>query len=86
MGEEWEPVVSVSVGRWFLPALIGLGIQQAVIGVDRVAQVIPVVLLACGSTHTYLSDCTYMCACVFVSMFVSTHVFKRTCGCDEANL
>jgi hypothetical protein len=54
--------------------------------VDRVAQVIPVVLLACGSTHTYLSDCTYMCACVFVSMFVSTHVFKRTCGCDEANL
>lgn len=41
------PVVSVGVGWRLLPALVGLGVQQTVVGVDGVTQVIPVVLLAC---------------------------------------
>lgn len=41
------PVVSVGVGWRLLPALVGLGVQQTVVGVDGVTQVISVVLLAC---------------------------------------
>lgn len=40
------PVVSVRVRRRLLPALVGLGVQQTVVGVDGMAQVSPVVLLA----------------------------------------
>lgn len=41
------PVVPVGVGWRLLPALVGFGVQQTVVGVDGVAQVVPVVLLAC---------------------------------------
>lgn len=40
------PVVSVGVGWRLLPALVGLGVQQTVVGVNGVTQVVPVVLLA----------------------------------------
>lgn len=40
------PVVPKGVGRRLLPALIGLGVQEAVVGMDGVAQVIPPLLLA----------------------------------------
>lgn len=40
------PVVPKGVGRRLLPALIGLRVQEAVVGMDGVAQVIPPLLLA----------------------------------------
>lgn len=44
------PVVSVRVCRRLFPALVGLGVEQTVVGVDGMAQVTSVVLLACGHT------------------------------------
>lgn len=41
------PVVSVCVGWGFLPALIGLRVQQTVVSMNWMTQVIPVVLLTC---------------------------------------
>lgn len=42
------PVVSVRVCGRFLPALVGLWVEQTVVSVDGVTQVTSVVLLACG--------------------------------------
>lgn len=45
------PVVSVCVRWWFLPALVGIGVQQAVVSVDGMAQVVAVILLTWEPTH-----------------------------------
>lgn len=44
------PIVSVRVRRGLLPALVGLGVEQTVVGVDGMTQVTSVVLLACENT------------------------------------
>lgn len=44
------PVVSVRVCWRLFPALVGLGVEQTVVGVDGMTQVTSVVLLACGRT------------------------------------
>lgn len=40
------PVIPKGVGRRLLPALVGLGVQQAVVSMDGVAQIVPPLLLA----------------------------------------
>lgn len=40
------PVIPKGVGRRFLPALVGLGVQEAVVSMDGMAQIIPPLLLA----------------------------------------
>lgn len=45
------PVVSVSICWGLLPALVGLGVQQAVVSVDGMTQVGSVVLLTYEWTH-----------------------------------
>lgn len=46
------PIVPVRVRWGLLPALFGLGVQQTVVGVDRMTQVTSVVLLACQNTES----------------------------------
>lgn len=45
LSNQFQPIVSVCVSRRLFPAFIGFGIQKTVIGVDRVAKVIPELLL-----------------------------------------
>lgn len=40
------PVVPVGVCWWFLPALVGIRVQQTVVCMDGMAQVISVILLS----------------------------------------
>lgn len=44
------PIVSVRVRWGLLPALVGLRVQQTVVGMDGMTQVTSVVLLACENT------------------------------------